>query len=79
MEDRLGLGSSFDLVDFLGAGVSVFEASSSVDFFDFDLRPADGSDACAFARAPNETDERSIFGVSCSGFSIISTVFRGGT
>lgn len=67
LDDRLGLGSSFDLVGFLGAGVSVFGVSSSVDFLFFDLRP-EGSDACAFARAPNETDERSILGSFCSGY-----------
>lgn len=67
LEDRFGLGSSFDLVDFRGAGVvSVREGSVAV-LEDFDRRDVDGRDDWAFARAPKEIEERSTLGVCSSG------------
>jgi hypothetical protein len=67
LEDRLGLGSSFDLVGFRGAGVVSVREDSVVCLEDFERRDEDGREAWAFARAPKEIEERSTLGACSSG------------
>jgi hypothetical protein len=67
LEERLGGGAALeDGFERSFEGWLEVSGAGSSEVWDLDLRDELGRDACARARAPKETDDRSTFGVSSS-------------